>query len=116
MKRLKFYFYDWNEFNNYLDSLPRKDAVKLSTIISNIEEQGLIIAKQQKWVKKLEPNLFEIRSKYASNIQRAIYFHWENNKYVITHGFTKKTRKTPKREIKKGLHKRDIYERRHHYE
>ena len=51
-----------------------------------------------------------------TNIQRAIYFHWENNRYVITQGFTKKTQKTPKREIKKGLRRRDIYERRHHHE
>lgn len=35
---------------------------------------------------------------------------YENNKYVITHGFTKKQQKTPKREVKKALHRRDAYE------
>ena len=44
-------------------------------------------------------NLFEIRSKVGSNIQRALYFHVHNGNYLITHGFTKKTNKTPKREI-----------------
>lgn len=104
------------EFKKYLDSLPDKNADKLLAVINNIEEQGLAIAERQKWIKKLESNLYEIRSKYSSNIQRAIYFHWENNKYVITHGFTKKTQKTPNREIKKGLRRRNIYERRHHHE
>lgn len=66
--------------------------------------------------KKLETNLYEIRSKHASNIQRAIYFHWENNKYVITHGFTKKQQKTPKHEVKKALQRRDIYEGRNRHE
>ena len=29
----------------------------------------------------------------------ALYFHVKNNQYIITHGFTKKTPKTPVREI-----------------
>jgi phage-related protein len=48
-----------------------------------------------KWLKKLDTNLYEIRSKVGSNIQRGIYFHWEDNKFINTHGFTKKTDKTP---------------------
>ncbi|CAM3040664.1 type II toxin-antitoxin system RelE/ParE family toxin [Lactiplantibacillus plajomi] len=116
MKVVVFDYYDWNEFTTYLDRLPDKDAAKLLAVINNIDEQGLTIAKRQKWVKKLAPNLYEIRSKQASNIQRAIYFQWENNKYIITHGFPKKAEKTPQREIKKGLRRRDIYEGRCHHE
>lgn len=73
--------------------MPDKDAAKLLAVINNIEEQGLAIVERQKWIKKIELNLYEIRSKRASNIQRAIYFHWEQNSYVITHDFTKKTQK-----------------------
>lgn len=116
MKVIEFDYYDWNEFEEYLDSLPDKDTAKLLAVINNIEEQGIAIAERQKWIKKLESNLYEIRSKYSSNIQRAIYFHWENDKYIITHGFTKKTQRTPKREIRKGLRRRDIYERSHEHE
>lgn len=113
MKTLEFDYYDWNEFEAYLDSLPDKDAAKLLAIINNIEQYGLAVAERQKWTKKLETNLYEIRSKRASNIQRAIYFHWEKNRYVITHGFTKKTQKTPKHEVKKGLNRRAAFERKH---
>lgn len=91
MKVIEFDYYDWDEFEDYLDSLPDKDAAKLLAVINNIEEHGLAIAERQKWTKKLQTNLYEIRSKYASNIQRAIYFHWEGDRYVITHGFQKKT-------------------------
>ena len=30
----------------------------------------------------------------------SIYFHVDNGRYVITHGFTKKTEKTPTTELK----------------
>ncbi len=44
MKALEFDYYDWNEFELYLDSLPDKDAAKLVAIINNIEEYGLAVA------------------------------------------------------------------------
>lgn len=87
-----------SEFEDFLDSLPEKDAVKLLAVIEKIEKYGIPIASRNKWVKKLENNLYEIRSKVSSNIQRALYFHVANNRYVITHGFTKKTDKTPENE------------------
>ena len=68
-----------------------------------IEEEGIQIAIRMKWVKKLDNNLYEIRSKFGSNIQRAIYFQKVNNEYIITHCFTKKTQETPKREIEHGM-------------
>ena len=116
MKKIEFEYYDWDEFKTFLDHLSNKDAAKLYSTINNIEIYGLNIAKRQKWVKKLDKNLFEIRSKQASNIQRALYFHWENNHYIITHGFTKKSSKTPKEEINRGKRRRNNFERRHHHE
>lgn len=55
----------------------------------------MLIAERQEWVKKLETNLYEIRSKRASNIQRAIYFQVHDTNYLITNAFTKKFQKTP---------------------
>ena len=31
-----------------------------------------------------------------------LYFHVKNNQYIITHGFTKKTQKTPIKEIERA--------------
>ncbi|GEO70143.1 type II toxin-antitoxin system RelE/ParE family toxin [Levilactobacillus acidifarinae] len=109
MKTLEFSYYDWPEFESYLDILSDKDAAKLVETIKKIEEYGLLIAERQKWVKKLDENLYEIRSKHASNIQRAIYFRFIESKYVITQGFTKKTQKTPMAEIKKARRRRTHY-------
>ncbi len=92
-----------------LDNLPEKDAVKLLQVISLIQEYGMEEAQKMKWVKKLENNLYEIRSKRGNNIQRVIYFRVVGNRYVITHGFTKKQQKTPKKEIDKGKRIRRNY-------
>ncbi|WEV42952.1 type II toxin-antitoxin system RelE/ParE family toxin [Lactobacillus sp. ESL0684] len=88
-----------DEFLEFFISLSEKDKGKLAAQIDKIQSHGLEIAIRLEWVKKLDKNLYEIRSKVSSNIQRAVYFHVEDNQYMITHGFTKKTQKTPKREI-----------------
>ena len=106
MKKPKFISYTrpngHNEFEEFYNSLPIKDRNKLRATIDMIEEAGMQAAIQLEWVKKLDSEINEIRSKVSSNIQRALYFHVKNNQYIITHGFTKKTQKTPIREIEKA--------------
>lgn len=91
-----------NEFEEFYNSLPIKDRNKLRATIDMIEEAGIQAAIQLEWVKKLDSEINEIRSKVSSNTQRALYFHVKNNQYIITHGFTKKTQKTPIQEIKRA--------------
>lgn len=43
--------------------------------------------------------LFEVRVEVGSNIYRVFSFFDEGNLIVLVNGFTKKTRKTPKKEI-----------------
>ena len=89
-------------FLDFLVTLPAKDRAKLLATIKKIEEHGLTEAARQQWVKHLEGAIWEIRSQFANNIQRACYFHAERDHYIITHGFTKKTQKTPRSEIQKA--------------
>jgi len=107
--------FDWikrsdgtSEFEDYLDSLPDKDAEKLMAVIAAVESHGLLVSARMKWTKKLEDDLYELRSKQGSDIQRAIYFQKVGAEYLITHGFTKKSQKTPKDEIEhaKAMRKR----------
>lgn len=91
-----------NEFEEFYNSLPVKDRNKLRATIEMIEEAGIQVAIQLESVKKLDSEINEIRSKVSSNIQRALYFHVKNNQYIITHGFTKKTQKTPIKEIERA--------------
>lgn len=109
MENIIFEYDDLDGFQEYLNSLPVKDSVKLLQVISLIEEYGIRQAQKMEWTKKLEKNLYEIRSKRGSNIQRVIYFRVVDNRYVITRGFTKKQQKTPKKEIEKGKRVRRNY-------
>lgn len=70
-----------------------------SPLLIDIQEHGILAAQRMQWIKKQDNNLFELRSKTGNNIQRALHFHVEHGHYIITHGFTKKTQKTPLREI-----------------
>ncbi len=88
-----------DEFKEFYQRLPVADQRKLAAAIMITEEKGLVIASRLEIIKKLEHNLFELRSQRGSNIQRALYFHVVDDHYVITHGFTKKTQKTPRREV-----------------
>ncbi|HJE87402.1 type II toxin-antitoxin system RelE/ParE family toxin [Levilactobacillus brevis] len=116
MKPIRFDFFNKNEFTAFLDNLPAKDAAKFLAVLDDIKERGLPSAEKRQLVKKLENNLYEIRSKFSNNIQRAIYFRVEGSHYVITHGFTKKQQKTPKKEIKHAKQIRAIYNtRRDHH-
>ncbi|MGX6428042.1 type II toxin-antitoxin system RelE/ParE family toxin [Levilactobacillus yonginensis] len=103
-----FDYYDWHEFSRFLDALPNQDAAKLTELILKIETYGLYTAERQRWTRKLADNLFEIRSRQRNNTQRVIYFHLEGNRYVITHGFTKKSVKTPRNEIAKGQYRKQL--------
>lgn len=100
-----------SEFEEFFNSLPEKDKNKLVLTIYKTEQNGLLIAIRQKWVKKLDKDLYELRSKVGSNIQRALYFQNIDGEYLITHGFTKKTQKTPLREINHAKDLRKLYKK-----
>ena len=85
-------------FQDFLDNLSDKDAAKLLRTLQLIEEFGFE-GVPESYTAPLGDGLFEIRVRFSGNIQRCIYFHYLKQVYVITHGFTKKSQKTPQREI-----------------
>ncbi|MDF7639779.1 type II toxin-antitoxin system RelE/ParE family toxin [Lactobacillus sp. ESL0791] len=110
-QKISFEFYDQEEFREFLDSLPSADAASLDSLLIKIEAIGVNDSIKLKWVKKIigEDNLYEVRSKRGSNIQRALYFHKINNQYVITNYFTKKSQKISRKEILKAKSRRRLY-------
>ncbi|MGO4938261.1 type II toxin-antitoxin system RelE/ParE family toxin [Fundicoccus sp. Sow4_H7] len=50
--------------------------------------------------------------KLCNRTQRCLYFQKVDNIYLITHGFTKKTQKTPKKEIAHAQHLMKQYKER----
>lgn len=85
----------------FLDSLPRKDREKVFYNVA-IVQRGV---KDPSLFKKLEgTDIWEFRTDYNGNAYRLLAF-WdkeENSFVVATHGFSKKTQKTPRKEIAKA--------------
>ena len=50
-------------------------------------------------VKHLDGDLWELREESQTNIYRVIYFFYSGRRIIFLHGFAKKTRKTPAREL-----------------
>ena len=83
----------------FIDSLSPEGQVKYIFITRLMKEYGINV--KEPYVKQItgRKKLFEIRIKDKSSINRILYFSHTGKKFVLLHGFTKKTDKTPKREI-----------------
>lgn len=82
---------------DFLDSLDPKMNAKMVGLMEILEEKGIEL--REPYSAHLEEGIFELRCKQGNNITRALYFFFAGKKIVVTNGFTKKTRKTPRREI-----------------
>ena len=54
--------------------------------------------------------IFELRTKFSSDITRIFYFLFDKNKFVLLHGFIKKANKLPERELERALSYKEDYE------
>ena len=95
--------FDWGEeFDKFLCSLSDKDEAKLRAMIERIETTSLQDSIRKERVKKLTKDIYELRTQTDEHWLRGCYFQVKGNKYWITHGFSKKSKKTPRREIQRA--------------
>jgi phage-related protein len=96
------------EVNQFLSNLNpkavRKILINVTTVARGIQDHELF--------KKLEgSNIWEFRTLYSGIAYRLLAF-WDTSQdalIITTHGFIKKSDKTPKNEIEKAERKRSIY-------
>lgn len=81
-----------------LDAQPREIRSRFERIVSLISEHGLEQV-HEPYVKHLQGPLWEMRMKGKDTIARAVYVTVRERRVVILHVFTKKTQKTPRKEI-----------------
>ncbi len=96
---------------DFLDSLPGKQAQKITWVLEIIEDSRIV---PKQYFKKLvnTDDIWEARVSSGSNIFRLLGFFDGNNLVILTNGFVKKTQKTPKKEIKLAeQRKKDYLER-----
>jgi len=85
-----------------LDALPPDIRAHFQRIVELIQSHGLERVREP-YVKHLKGPLWEMRMKGNSGIARAVYVTAVGKRIVIVHVFTKKTQKTPRREIETAL-------------
>ena len=83
--------------SDFLDSLDDKMNAKMVGLMTLLEEKGNSM--REPYSAPLDDGIFELRCKVGSNITRALYFFYFGGTIVITNGFVKKTKKTPRREL-----------------
>ena len=81
----------------FLDSLEPKMNAKMVGLMEILEEKGYSL--REPYSAPLEDGIFELRAVQGSNISRALFFFYVKGRIVITHGFIKKTQKTPRAQI-----------------
>ncbi len=94
----------------FLDSLNVKMRNKALDSLSILEEFGNNL--REPYSKSMGNGLFELRIKFSGDIARIFYFFLVGNRIILTNGFVKKGRKTPRNEIERAFTYKADYERR----
>ena len=97
-----------NYFQDFLTKQPKKVQDKIFKVIEAIETLERIPANYLKALKGTN-GLYEARIKLGSNIWRVFCFFDKGKLVILLNGFTKKTQKTPKKEIDKALKLMESY-------
>jgi len=92
---------------DFILELPPKMRAKVLRIIDMLETNGTDL--REPYSKHLNDGIFELRAQIGSDISRVLYFFMIGRKAVLTHGFIKKTQKTPPTEIDKAKQYRTEY-------
>ena len=92
---------------DFILSLPMKMRAKITRTIAMLETSGTDLREPHS--KHLHDGIFEIRAKIGSDITRVLYFFVIGRRIIITHGFVKKTDKTPPGEIDKAKQYRNEF-------
>ncbi|MCL2056755.1 MAG: type II toxin-antitoxin system RelE/ParE family toxin [Oscillospiraceae bacterium] len=98
----------------FIDMLPAKHAAKALWEIDLLEKFGTAL--RMPYSKAVEGDkykgLFELRIQQGSDISRIFYVLPVGNKFILLHGFLKKGRKTPQKELETALRYMQDYTRR----
>jgi len=93
--------------NIFLKHLDNKMRAKLIWTIALLRSFGTEL--REPYSKHLNDGIFELRVQVGSDISRVLYFFIIGRCVVLTHGFIKKTNKTPQFEIERAKKYRQEY-------
>jgi len=81
----------------FIDALNFKEKAKVARTIDLLEEFGINLG--MPYAEHVEGELWELRARLSNNRYRIIYFLITGEKFIMLHGFVKKTQKISKNEL-----------------
>jgi phage-related protein len=99
-----------SQVNEWYESLDEKSRAKLLWIFDLLETNGIDVG--MPYIKPLKDGLYEIRAEVKNKALRVIYFLYTGKRFILLHGFQKKTQETPANEIERAERYRQDFESR----
>ena len=93
-------------FKDFISTLTDAEARKVFYVIDMLKTQERV---NEKFVKYLRDEIFELRVKHGSNIFRVFFIFDNGNVVILFNGFQKKSQKTPQSEINKAIQLKKEY-------
>lgn len=93
-------------FKDFIDTLNEAEARKVFYFIDMLKTQERV---NEKFVKYLRDEIFELRAEHGGNIFRVFFIFDNGNVVMLFNGFQKKTQKTPEKEINKAIQLKKEY-------
>lgn len=101
MQEFQIEFYEMSDgtepAKEFILSLDTKMRAKVLRTVLLLGDSGPAL--REPYSKPLDDGIFEIRTKFGSDITRVLYFFVVGKKVILTNGFIKKSQKTPRAEI-----------------
>lgn len=91
----------------FIEAQPLKMKTKIYKTIGLLEDFGSKLRKP--YSESLGDGILELRTQIGSDITRVLYFFIAGQKAILTHGFIKKTEKTPPEEKERAKKYRKDY-------
>ena len=93
--------------SKFLLSVDKKMRAKMVWTINVLKADGPEI--REPYSKHLDDGIFELRAQSGTDITRVLYFFIAGKRAILTHGFVKKTDKTPPSEVDRAKNYRSEY-------
>jgi phage-related protein len=99
---------DKKPFEEFVLDLSIKERARIfETINYLLELKNKNLPIKESLSRHLEDGIFELRTPLRDKIARTLYFYQRGARIIITHGFIKKTQKTPRKEIERAKELRE---------
>jgi len=95
---------------DFIDSLSEEGQVKILRHIQLLLKYGVLL--KEPYTRRVEGKIREVRTTDQNGEIRILYFTYTGKRFILLHGFIKKTKKTPPEDIKIAQKRMDDFLRR----